>query len=91
MITQELIVEKILAHLNGELTEEELVHWAEDAFVTLSESDADVANEGAIMEVLGYIGAGDAPGFPLTWSVLSKFLVQLGTKVRVVPEAARGR
>jgi hypothetical protein len=88
MITQEIVVEKILAYLNGKLTEEELVHWAEDAFVTLSESDTNVANEETIMDVLGYIGAGDTPGFPLTWSVLSKFLVQLGTKVRVVTEAA---
>jgi hypothetical protein len=77
--------------LNGELTEEELVHWAEDAFVTLSESYTGLANEGTIIEVLGYIGAGDTPGFPLTWSVLSKFLKQLGTRVRVVPEVARDR
>ena len=87
MITQELVVKKILAYLNGELAEHGLVRWAEDAFVTLSESDSDVPNEEAIIETLIYIGAGDVAGFPLTWAVLAGFLEQLGTKVRVVPDA----
>jgi hypothetical protein len=87
MITQKLVAQKILAHLNGELTETELVHWAEDAFMILSESDEDVPNENVILDVLAYIGAGDTPGFPLTWSVLSEFLEQLGTKVHVIAEA----
>lgn len=86
MITKRLVVDQILAHLNGELSETELVHWAEDAFVTLSESDQDVDDESIILDVLGYLGAGDTPGFPLTWAVLSDFLEQLGTKVRVVAQ-----
>ena len=36
------------------------------------------------MNVLAYIGAGDAPGFPLSWSALSRLLEQFGVKVRVV-------
>ena len=88
MITPELVVQRILAHLNGGITEAELVQWAEDAFVLLSESNVDVANEQAVMETLMYIGAGDQPGFPLSWSVLSQFLERLGMKVRVTAEAA---
>jgi hypothetical protein len=88
MITQELVVEQIMAHLNGKITESELVHWAEDALFELTESDADVPNEDAVIDVLTYLGAGDTPGFPLSWSVLSEFLKQLGVKVRVVAEAA---
>jgi hypothetical protein len=86
MISQALVVAKILDHLNGELTEAELVHWAEGAFVELSESDEDVSGEQVIMDTLTYIGAGDTPGFPLTWAVLSGFLEQLGTKVHVIAE-----
>ena len=86
MITKRLVVDQILAHLNGKLSEAELVHWAEDAFVTLSESDQDVDDESTLLDVLGYLGAGDTPGFPLTWVVLSDFLEQLGTKVRVVAQ-----
>ena len=88
MITQELVVSKILAHLNGELAEIELVHWAEDALVAVVESDEDIPNEEAIIDALMYIGAGDAPGFPLSWSVLSEFLARFGARVRVVAEAA---
>jgi hypothetical protein len=75
---------KNLAHLRGELTESELVRWAEDAFVTFSESDQDVPNEQTIMDVLAYTGAGDTLGFPLTWSVLADFLDRLGMEVEVV-------
>jgi len=84
MLTLEAVAHKIIAFLNGELNETELVHWAEDAFVVLSESAADVPGEAALLDILGYLGAGDTPGFPLTWSTLSDFLDQLGVKVRVV-------
>jgi hypothetical protein len=88
MSTQGDVIKKILAHLNGDMSEKALVHWAEDALVSLSESDSDTPNEAVLMEILGYIGAGYSPGFPLTWEVLSGFLEQLGTKVRVIPEAS---
>ncbi|MBN1284121.1 MAG: hypothetical protein JXB47_01845 [Anaerolineae bacterium] len=84
MITQERVVEKILDYLNGHIDRYMLVYWAEDALFALSESDYDVPGEKTLMEVLGYIGAGDSAGFPLTWDVLSAFLAQLGVTVRVV-------
>jgi len=71
MVSQELVVQKILAFLNGEMSERDLVHRAEDAWVELSEGDLDVPNEEAVSETLMYVGAGDQPGFPLTWSALS--------------------
>ncbi len=86
MITQELVADKILAYLNGRIDEIELVHWAEDALFELTESDTEVPNEKAVMDVLMYIGAADTPGFPLTWDILSGFLEQLGMKVRVIAE-----
>lgn len=88
MITGEIIVEKILAHLNGELTERDLVLWAEDMLVALTESDWDVPDEETILDVLAYLGAGDTPDFPLSWSVLSEFLDRFGVKIKVVAEAA---
>lgn len=84
MITQDVVVEKILAHLNHQITEAELVQWAEDALVKVFESDADIPNEEAILDVLTYLGAGDTPGFPLSWSVLSEFLERFGIRVQVV-------
>jgi len=87
MITQTIVSQKILDHLNGKLTQEDLVVWAENAFIELSESDAEVDNEQVLLDILGYIGAGDSPGFPLSWEVLSGFLGTMGTKVRVIAEA----
>lgn len=84
--TQDIVAQKILAYLNGGITESELVRWAEDAFVQLSEVDADIPHESALLNILGYIGAGDTPRFPLTWSTLADFLDQLGVKVRVIAE-----
>lgn len=88
MVTQETVIQKILAHLNGELSETELVHWAEDAVVELTESDAEIPNEQAVLDILMAVGAGDSPGFPLTWETLSGFLEQLGVRVRVIAEAS---
>jgi hypothetical protein len=86
MITQENIALKIVAFLNGEISETDLVHWAEDTFVELSEAEIDSPNETGLLDILGYLGAGDTPGFPLTWAVLIDFLDQLGVKVRVIAE-----
>ena len=88
MITQQVVVEKILAHLNHRMTEAELVDWAESALVQVSESDINIPNEEAVLEVLAYLGAGDTPGFPLSWSVLSEFLERFGVRVQVVTAAA---
>jgi hypothetical protein len=88
VITRDLVVEKILGYLNGEVAEADLVRWAEDAFVHVTESDMDVPDEEAIVEALGYLAAADSPGFPLTWTVLCGFLARLGVHIRAVPEAA---
>ena len=88
MITQEMIVEKILAHLNHQLSEDELVRWAEDALLTVVESDTDLPDEELLLDVLTYLAAADTPDFPLSWSVLCAFLERFGVKVRVITEAA---
>jgi len=85
-VIQATIAQKIIAFLNGEVSETDLVHWAEDTFVELSESDTDIPNETVLIDILGYLGAGDTPGFPLTWSALTDFLDQLGVKVRVIAQ-----
>lgn len=85
MITRGLVVEKILAHLNQQMSEKELVHWAEDALLELTESDHETADDAILMDVLAYIGAGDSPGFALSGAALARLLAQLGVRVRAVP------
>ena len=87
MITQEAVAQKILDYLNGKTDLAALVKWSEEALVTLTESDQDVPNEQAIMQALGYLGAGDTPDFPLTWEVLSEMLTSLGVKSLIVQAA----
>jgi hypothetical protein len=87
MITQEQIAQKILQYLNGQVDLPTLVQWSEETLFNLSESGDDVPGESSMMRILGYLGAGDSADFPLTWEVLSKFLEQLGTKVRVIADA----
>jgi len=87
MVTEETVVRNVLAFLNDEISEAELVGWAEDAFVKVSEADSDIPNEDLLLDMLGYIAAADTPGFPLTWAILADFLERLGTRVRAVAEA----
>jgi hypothetical protein len=84
MITQQLVAQKIIDYLNGKMELAALVKWSEDTLFALTESSQDVPNQKAIMQALGYLGAGDTPDFPLTWEVLSELLASLGVKsVRV--------
>lgn len=87
MNPKDAVISHLLAHLNGQLTEAELIAWAEGFFVELSERDDEFELESTLLDVLGYIGAGDTPGFPLSFGVLSGFLDQLGVRIRVVAEA----
>lgn len=77
----------ILDHLNGKISQDELVDWAENAFVELTESNTDLPDEEMLLNTLAYIAAGNSQGFPLSWTVLSGFLENMGTKVRVIAEA----
>ncbi len=83
IITQQVITEKLLAYLNGEMTLETLVDWAENCFVEggfAPDEDIDL-----LTDIVMYIAGADRPYFPLTWETVSDFLNQLGSPVKVVP------
>lgn len=84
MITQERLSEKILDYLNGQSTLIELVHWAEDAIVTFTESDERPPNADEVWDILLYVGAADSAGFPMTWEVIKEMLERLGRPVQNV-------
>jgi hypothetical protein len=84
MITRQLILDKLNAYLNHQLTLAELVDWAE---TTLVEPDIpEYEDADSLMDILMYLGAADTKGFPLTWEVLSDFVEQLGGNIRVSTE-----
>lgn len=84
MITQEILAEKILAYLNGQISLDHLVTWAEDALVIFTESDQRPPNADIIWDALLYLGAADSPGFPLTWEAIKDMLEHLGRPVQNV-------
>ena len=82
MITREILSNKLLAYLNGQVTLASLVDWAENSFVdeTLGpDEDVEVIND-----ILAYLAAADTAQFPLTWEISSSFLKRLGVSVKVL-------
>lgn len=84
MITQEILAEKILAYLNGQISLNDLVAWSEDAMVTFTESDQRPPGGDEIWDALLYLSAADSPGFPLTWEAIKEMLEHLGRPVQGV-------
>ncbi len=84
MINRETVREHLLAYLNASLTLAVLVDWAENA-VMEDEFTPDEDIE-MLMEIMTYLAGSDTEYFPLTWDVITEFLEQLGTRVRVVAE-----
>ncbi len=83
MTMREQLIDKLLAYLNGAVTEQDLIAWAEDQFVAINQNDEVLPEEDLLLDILGYIGAADDPDYPLTWEALSGFLGSLGVRVRV--------
>ena len=86
MITHQVVLDKLTAYLNRQMTLAELVDWAEKALIEPDIPDDEDAN--LLMDVLMYLGAADSRGFPLTWERLSDFVERLGGSVRVIVEVA---
>lgn len=86
MITHQIVLDKLTAYLNRQMTLAELVDWAEKALIEPEIPDDEDAD--LLMDVVMYLGAADSRGFPLTWEKLSDFVERLGGSVRVIVEVA---
>jgi hypothetical protein len=75
-------VNQISAYLEGRITLEELVNWAED--LTLEGFEADPVET----EIIYRLGVADAENFELSWEELAHMLNQLGYKVRLELQVA---
>lgn len=84
-LTRQHILEHLDSYLNGRLTLQQLVDWAENALIEADIPESEDAD--LLMDVMTYLGAADSRGFPLTWEVLTGFLERLGGSVRVIVEA----
>lgn len=84
MITRSIVRDQLLAYLNGAATLAALVDWAENAIM----NDEFVPDEDIdqLMDMMTYLAAADTEFFPLTREVITEFLAQLGTQVRIITE-----
>ena len=89
MVTNKLIADKIRARLSGDLTQSELIEWANLALIDLTESNAGSPDEKMMRESLSYIGAGGTSEFPLTQAVYQKLLGLLGPQEAQIGELLR--
>ncbi|MEZ4737338.1 MAG: hypothetical protein R3E79_60450 [Caldilineaceae bacterium] len=82
MITREILRDKLLAYLNGQISLTVLVDWAENTFVDKElgpDEDIEMLND-----ILAYLAAADTAQFPLTWTMATSFLERLGVSVQVL-------
>jgi hypothetical protein len=84
-ITKQTVADRIAAYLRHQISQAELVDWAENALMDgeFAEQDADV-----ISAVVARLGVADVREFGLTWSDCERLLSQLGYHARIEITAA---
>jgi len=80
MITRHTVADKIAAYLRRQITQAELVDWAENALMEGQFPDEDAAT---ISAVIARLGVADVREFGLTWSDCDELLRQLGFHARI--------
>jgi len=81
MITKQTVTHQLQQYLDGRLSQEDLVAWAETAMMgdePLAETDA-----ATLADILSKLGLSDVREFGLTWQVIRDMLDQLGFSAHV--------
>lgn len=79
-ITKQTVADRIAAYLRHEITQAQLVDWAEDALMEGEFAEEDAAT---ISAVVARAGVADVRAFGLTWSDCEDLLRQLGFHARI--------
>ncbi|PMQ01810.1 MAG: hypothetical protein CBR30_03830 [Dictyoglomus sp. NZ13-RE01] len=74
MITTKDLASKLINYMYNKISIEELVNWAEKAFM---EEEFEEEHFDTIRDILAYIGLSDIIDFHLTWEDCKKFLEKL--------------
>jgi hypothetical protein len=80
IITKQNVADKIAAYLHHDITQVQLVDWAENALMEGEFAEEDAAT---ISAVVSRLGVADVRAFGLTWEDCEKLLRQLGFSARV--------
>ena len=79
-ITKQTVADRIAAYLRHEITQAQLVDWAENALMEGEFAEEDAAT---ISAAVARIGVADVRAFGLTWSDCEDLLRQLGFHARI--------
>ena len=85
MITKQTVTHQLQQYLDGRLSQEDLVAWAETAMMgdePLAKTDA-----ATLADILSKLGLSDVREFGLTWQVIRDMLDQLGFNAHVELQA----
>jgi hypothetical protein len=80
IITKQTVANKIAAYLHHDITEAQLVDWAENA---LLDGEFDDDSPSTLASVVARLGVADVRAFGLTWADCEQMLAQLGYAVRL--------
>jgi hypothetical protein len=79
-VNRQVVVEKLAAYLHGQLSQTDLVDWAENAMM---EADFEARDAELLADIVGRLGLADVAEFGLHWEDCKNFLTRLGYRVRV--------
>jgi hypothetical protein len=80
-ITRQTVADKITDYLHGELSQAELVDWAERAMMDAEFNEADTE---VLSDIIGRLGLADVAEFGLRWQDCEEFLRRLGYRAKVI-------
>ena len=83
-ITRQHMAKKLTAYLRGEVSQAQLVDWAERAIMDAEFDEEDVE---MLSDVVARLGLADVAEFGLRWEDCESFLRKLGYRARVEVEA----
>ena len=79
-ITRKDVAQKIADYLHHQITQQELIEWAEKM---MYEADFESHDFEALRDVVSRLGLADVKAFGMTWEDCEYFLSRLGYQVRV--------
>jgi hypothetical protein len=85
LVTKQTVADKIAAYLRHEITQPDLVDWAERALMDAEFAEGDLP---ALSHHVARLGVADVRAFGLTWEDCEELLRALGYTARVEVVAA---
>ena len=83
-ITRQFVADQIARYLHGDLSQGELVDWAERSMMDAEFEETDVD---LLAEIIGRLGLADVAEFGLRWQDCEEFLRRLGYRAKVIVSA----